>query len=481
MSLYRMCIVVISAIFLSGVSTIVTAMADGDATAALSSVRDVRDDYNYMFCERLVPPTPIAIAIGDFAVGSATVDHQTAQALETISKQVTNVVRADLATLPLVRLVDPALFPKYDLNIDKPPVFADWTIAGVQALIVGEAVDKPNGWIEISFRLYDVIENRQLMGVKYASTPDNVRQIGHRIVDAIQEKLSGNRYGRFDTRIAFVSKSAGQGDRGTVEHLAIMDSDGAHPRMLTTGSRRVWTPRWSPDGLEIAYRMGPSTDAADKANGTIYIYNLDTGLQEALLHQDSSNLTPSYTPNGEKVIFTQQDAETGNSRVILLDLRTRVVQQLTEANEVATYPEVARDGERFAYVANGTEIRVARLDAKPQACRDGSTSRSCVIARGYPFRSLAWGPKGERIAFTRVVGGRNQIGFVTPGQTIDVVNTETDDSEPSFAPDGCTILFTRNASSPKSELWIMNVDGTNSRHLPTPEGAAQGDWSEPQR
>lgn len=461
-------------------------LAFGVATPAFSesapeAVMPASAGDNFVFDYRnpRIPETPIPFAVGDFAVtpvaGISKSAQKTAAQTEATAKLLTEIVRADLSTLPFLKPVDPASYPKDDLDVGKRPLGAEWTAVGVRVLVVGNVIAREDGNAEIMFRLWDVAKNQQLTGVRYQTTPDNVRQIAHRIADMVQGRITGMGTGRFDSRIVFVSKGA-----DPVERLAVMDADGAQPTMLTSGIMPVSTPRWSPGGEQVAYKAGAPTDPQAKFGPNIYLYNLDTGRQEALSDGDIPKLTPSFTPDG-KIIFVQKYEKAGTTVTFLLDLVTRRARQLTDGEELAAYPEPAPDNERFAYVANGKEIRISRFDTKPQTCLDGSTSRFCVIAKDGPFGSLSWAGKGDRIAFTFAGGGRNQIGLVNLDGKVTIIATETDDSEPSFSPDGGAILFTRNAASPSSELWVMDADGGNPRRLPTPEGAAQGDWSEPMR
>ena len=80
----------------------------------------------------------------------------------------------------------------------------------------------------------------------------------------------------FDSRIAYIAET-GPKDR-RMKRLAIMDSDGANHRYLTTGTTAL-TPRYSPDYKSILY--------LSYFNGQprIYIYDLERGSQRLLLQR----------------------------------------------------------------------------------------------------------------------------------------------------------------------------------------------------
>ena len=71
--------------------------------------------------------------------------------------------------------------------------------------------------------------------------------------------------------IAYMSDGDGDFD------LCVMDSSGEFLRQLTSNSIPEYTPRWSPDGLRLAFGMS----SAGEDHWDIYIINADgTGLRQ---------------------------------------------------------------------------------------------------------------------------------------------------------------------------------------------------------
>ena len=87
---------------------------------------------------------PLPIAIPDFGGG------------DEISRQIAEVVRADLESTGLFSITDESAFIQKDLNINVQPRFADWKIIKTDALVVGESITLPDGRIQVAFRLWDV-------------------------------------------------------------------------------------------------------------------------------------------------------------------------------------------------------------------------------------------------------------------------------------------------------------------------------------
>src|SRR5262249_29466519 len=136
----------------------------------------------------------------------------------------------------------------HDINV--PPRYGDWRTINAQALVVGQAVPQSDGRLKVDFRLYDVFGGEQMVGLQFATTPENWRRVAHLVADAIYERITGEK-GYFDTRIVFIAESGPKTMRR--KRLAIMDQDGFNPSFLTKGEYIVLTPRFNPTAQMIAY------------------------------------------------------------------------------------------------------------------------------------------------------------------------------------------------------------------------------------
>ena len=83
----------------------------------------------------------------------------------------------------------------------------------------------------------------------------------------------------------------------THDHLCIRDSSLGPPTCLNTG--RFGTPRWSPDGSQIAFSTSTHTGGSD-----IFLMN---GLGEDLMRltrDPAPDIFPSWSPDGRYIVFT---------------------------------------------------------------------------------------------------------------------------------------------------------------------------------
>jgi hypothetical protein len=80
----------------------------------------------------------------------------------------------------------------------------------------------------------------------------------------------------------------------------------------------------------------------------------------------------------------------------------------------------------------------------------------------------AWSPTGEWIAFVSSNSGNDEIYRITPDgsvvQQLTMNNWEWD-KHPSWSPDGSQIVFFSNRDVGRTQIWIMNADGSGQRNL----------------
>ena len=179
--------------------------------------------------------------------------------------------------------------------------------------------------------------------------------------------------------VVFVRKLGDRSDLVTVG----LDGKGLKP--LTASAEGVeWSgPRWSPRGDAIvASRLLPG--------GWLDLVRVDpaTGAVEQLTHDRAKDVEPTWTPDGEAVVF-RSDRD-GVSNLYALRLADRSLVRVTNVLGGAFQPSVSPDGRSVAYSAyssRGYDVHVAPLDlaaAPPAAALRGRSLRPRAPTRGRP-------------------------------------------------------------------------------------------------
>lgn len=121
------------------------------------------------------------------------------------------------------------------------------------------------------------------------------------------------------------------------------------------------------------------------------------------------------------------------------------------------------DGQREVFVqrdANG----VAQIHVRTV----GSPRSQQLTSFGRDSYDPAWSPTGEWIAFVTSNPGNDEIYRMTPdGSIVERLtnNVWEWDKHPSWSPDGKQIVFFSNRDVGRTQLWIMNADGSGQRNL----------------
>ena len=157
--------------------------------------------------------------------------------------EIAQVITENLERSGLFAPISPSAFPETALDVNVQPQLDGWKQAGAQALINGQVTIEPDGRLRADFRLWGVSSGEQLLGLQFASTPENWRRVAHKISDAVYERLTGEK-GYFDTRVVFVAES----DKGRVvrvdgESTTVLD--GLAERIPRTDSGQIIPVGWN--------------------------------------------------------------------------------------------------------------------------------------------------------------------------------------------------------------------------------------------
>jgi TolB protein len=398
---------------------------------------------------------PLPIAITPFLAGGGA-----EESAGTLGEVVTN----NLGRSGYFSPIDPGSFAEQITDFAQPPNFDSWKQIQAKALVTGQ-VFNDGGKIRVEFKLFDVNSQQQIAAQQFTTSPKNLRRIGHLISDAVYKSLTGFD-GYFDTRIVYVDESGPKNKR--VKKLAIMDQDGFNARALTDGGDIVVTPRFSPNSQEVTFM------AIGKTTPRVYLYNIETRQREIVGEFDNMSFAPRFSPDGQHVIMSLQDADGRNSNIFVLDLRSKDMKQLTNTPAINTAPSYSPDGSQITFESDrGGAQQVYVMNA------DGSGQNRISFGNGR-YSTPVWSPDGQNIAFTKQAGGKFSIGVMKPDGSGERILTEGYHNEgPTWAPNGRVLMFFRDSAGENggSKLFSVDITGYNEQQVPTPEGASDPAWS----
>jgi TolB protein len=199
--------------------------------------------------------------------------------------------------------------------------------------------------------------------------------------------------------------------------IATLNADGTDYQKLTDyfedgdlQGYRPNSPVWSADGEQIAF-VADKNDAPSR----LYVMNADgTGLTSIAESETGAFSSPSWSPNGDKIVYAFQDND--DHELYIFDLVTNEISQLTD-NE-------------------------------------------------YTDSSPAWSPDGEWIAFNADRDGDFELYIVQPdgSELLQMTDNQDSDSYPAWSPDGGQLAFVSDRES-NNAIYRMSVTDKQATHI----------------
>jgi TolB protein len=413
----------------------------------------------HAFAQKKVPITggdvaPTPIAIPNFVAGSPA-DGE-------VGVRVSQVITNNLKRSGRFAPIDPAALIEKITNIDVSPQFSNWKSINAEALVTGRVTRQGDGGLSAAFRLWDVATGQSFPGLRFDTSPENWRRIGHIISDQIYERWTGEK-GYFDSRVVFVDET-GSAER-RIKRLALMDQDGANVHFLTQGADLALTPRFSPSTQEITYMEFGQGDPR------VYLLNIETGQREIVGNFPGMSFSPRFSPDGQRVIMSLQRG--GNSNLFVMDLRSKSTTRLTDTPAIDTSPSYAPDGSRICFESD----RGGMPQIYVMAATGGAAQR--ISFGDGSYSTPVWSPRGDYIAFTKQSDGQFSIGIMKPdGSGERLLTTGFHNEGPTFAPNGAVLMFFRDPGGNSGpSLFTVDVYGRNELPVPTPGFASDPAWS----
>ena len=261
------------------------------------------------------------------------------------------------------------------------------------------------------------------------------------------------------SRIAYVRVSHDIMTDRARRNLWIVNSDGTNNRPLLSGIRSFSSPRWSPDGMRIAYV------SAAEGSPQLYVRWMDSG-QTALL----TNLTEppdaiTWSPDGKFLAFTQ-----------LVPANKPPLATPPPKPEGAAWAPPVKVIDTVTYRADGAGYLESGFDHVFIVSAEGGTARQITEGDFYDGGPLSFTPDGKRLVFSANRGPdwerdpQNSEVFsvdIATQKLTALTNRQGPDNSPVVSPDGRKIAYLgfddKLQSYQVTHLYVMDIDGSNAR------------------
>ena len=234
------------------------------------------------------------------------------------------------------------------------------------------------------------------------------------------------------------------------------------PRSITIDDyfqiRDVSQPELSPDGQWVAYAVRTRMLKEDKNEQRLWMVSTRGGDAIPLTAEGISSAHPRWSPDGKYLAFTSA-RNAGKNQVWLLDRRGGEAQKLTE---------VAQGVSDFEWSPDSTRLVLILQDPKPEdaeAAKETDKDRPAAKPKTPPpFVIDRLQFKQDTVGYLDRRRDHLYVFDVTSKKLTQVTSGDFDDSEPAWSPDGKSLAFTSNRSTPdpdrnyNTDIWVVAAD-----------------------
>ncbi len=239
------------------------------------------------------------------------------------------------------------------------------------------------------------------------------------------------------------------------------------PRNITIDDyfqiRDVSQPELSPDGQWVAYAVRTRMLKEDKNEQRLWMVSTHGGDPISMTAEGVSSSHPRWSPDGKYLAFLSS-RNNGKTQVWLLNRLGGEAIHLTDT------PQGVDD---FEWSPDSTRLVLILRDPKPEdleAAKDKDKDKPAAAPKPKtppPFVIDRLQFKRDTVGYLDRRRTHLYVFDVASKKTTQVTSGDFDDSEPAWSPDGLSLAFSSNRSTPdpdrtyNSDIWIVAASNTD--------------------
>ena len=256
--------------------------------------------------------------------------------------------------------------------------------------------------------------------------------------------------------VCIVARANAKDNRWDPDLMLIDVATGAQ-RPLTFERRGIASPRWSPDGEQVAFLANSSADKDAKRQ--IWMVSMRGGDPRRLTDAKQGVQQFAWSPDGSQLAFVSADEPVANE------------DKNNHAFEITDDDFLTREAVTPSHV-----WVIAASGGSPRRITSGNWSVPIAHPPGPAPSPLSWSPDGKTIAITKRENAhaktpniaRVALLDVASGATRRLTSHDLDESQPVFSPDGTRIAYWHPQGGTRdnqNSIWIAPASGGNGKEM----------------
>ena len=397
----------------------------------------------------------------DWRVSMAVPDFACAPGIESLAKEMSEVISYDLLFTGLFTVLPKTAYPPAFTGFTPDATQVDfnaWRSVKVSYLVYAYVTTEGDN-AAAECRMFDVATGTQVVGQHVMSTKDLPRLVAHRFSDEIVRYVDGVP-GIATSEICFSRGTEGK------KEIYVSDYDGANAKQVTQHGSISIKPKFSPDGSKIVY-----VSYKDRYP-FLYILDRATGKSAPLSKNVGLNAAPAWAPDGKRLAMVL--SKDGNTEIYTKNADGSGERRLTTDRSGDMSPTFDPAGTQIAFVSERS--------GRPQIFvmgADGSNVRRISYQGGNAYDPV-WSPDGKMIAYVAEISGEGFEIYVMNADGSDprrLTDSGGTNESPSWSRDSRHVIYASTRSGPY-EVWAVNVQPPCEQHR---IGPGQGPYWGPRR
>jgi len=367
---------------------------------------------------------------------------------DNVMKELYETIWNDLEYSRVFKLI-PRQYFTYIGKLDHNNIrFRDWESVQARVLITGRVEISDGDRIIFNVKVYEVATGRIIFKRNFGARKEFIRLTAHRTSDEMMKHFGEKPY--FTSKVVFVSNRDGN------KEIYIMDYDGGRQKRITYNDYIDLMPSWSKNGENLLFTT------YKRGFPDLVKFNLYSG-RTNVISSGGVNYRADWSNDEEKIVYTSSK-KGQNAEIYVREMDSGKEKRLTFNRIIDSSPCWSPNGKEIAFTSQraGTpQIYIMN--------EDGTNVRR-VTYEGTYHDNPAWSPDGSRIAYVSRIEGRFDIYVLNLKNNTIIKLTEMAgrNENPGWSPDSRHIIFTSNRTG-RYQLYSIDYNGQNLKKI-TSEG-----------